>query len=34
LEELQYITASSEPDGYSDEDAEEVRRRLEALGYV
>jgi adenylyl-sulfate kinase len=34
LEELQYITASSEADGYSDEDAEEVRRRLEALGYV
>jgi adenylyl-sulfate kinase len=34
LEELQYITASSEPDSYSDEDAEEVRRRLEALGYV
>ena len=34
LEELQYITASSEASGYSDEDAEEVRRRLEALGYV
>jgi adenylyl-sulfate kinase len=34
LEELQYITASSEPGGYSDEDEAEVRRRLEALGYV
>jgi adenylyl-sulfate kinase len=34
LEELQYITASAAPDSYSDEDEEEVRRRLEALGYV
>ncbi|MEN3335881.1 MAG: phosphoadenosine phosphosulfate reductase [Blastocatellia bacterium] len=34
LEELQYITAGSEPDSYSSEDEEEVRRRLEALGYV
>jgi adenylyl-sulfate kinase len=34
LEELQYITAGSEYDSYSNEDEEEVRRRLEALGYV
>lgn len=34
LEELQYIPTSSEPGGYSDEDEAEVRRRLEALGYV
>src|ERR1044071_4181522 len=34
LEELQYITAGSELDSYSDEDEAEVRRRLEALGYV
>jgi adenylyl-sulfate kinase len=34
LEELQYIAASTEPEGYSAEDEEEVRRRLEALGYV
>jgi adenylyl-sulfate kinase len=34
LEELQYIAASPESEGYSAEDEEEVRRRLEALGYV
>jgi len=35
LEALQYITATTrEPEGYSAEDEEEVRRRLEALGYV
>ena len=44
LEELDYIAAAVEcvaseagtdsPEGYSDEDEEEVRRRLEALGYV
>jgi len=33
LEELGYITGA-EPSGYSEEDEEEVRRRLEALGYV
>ncbi|HKP13369.1 MAG TPA: adenylyl-sulfate kinase [Blastocatellia bacterium] len=32
LEELQYIAAA--PDAYTDADDEEVRRRLEALGYV
>jgi adenylylsulfate kinase len=32
LQELGYIEAP--PEGYSDEDEEEVRRRLEALGYV
>jgi adenylyl-sulfate kinase len=34
LEELQYIAASAAPDAYTDEDDAEVRRRLEALGYV
>ncbi|HEY6331719.1 MAG TPA: adenylyl-sulfate kinase, partial [Blastocatellia bacterium] len=36
LEELGLIPAleAQEPEGYSDEDEEEVRRRLEALGYV
>ena len=34
LEELRYIAATTPADGYSDEDAAEVRRRLEALGYV
>lgn len=34
LEELQYITAATTADAYSDEDDAEVRRRLEALGYV
>jgi len=35
LEELQYIAATaSAADAYSDEDDVEVRRRLEALGYV
>ena len=34
LEELQYIAASVEPDAYTNEDDEEVRRRLKALGYV
>jgi adenylyl-sulfate kinase len=34
LEELQYVAAGQEPEGYSAEDEEEVRRRLEALGYV
>ena len=34
LEELQYIAAVAAPDAYTDEDDEEVRRRLEALGYV
>ncbi|HJQ26235.1 MAG TPA: adenylyl-sulfate kinase [Blastocatellia bacterium] len=34
LEELQYIAATSAVDAYSDEDDAEVRRRLEALGYV
>jgi adenylyl-sulfate kinase len=33
LAELQYIAAAA-PDAYTDEDDEEVRRRLEALGYV
>ena len=33
LEELQYIAAVAQ-DAYTDEDDEEVRRRLEALGYV
>jgi adenylyl-sulfate kinase len=33
LEELGHI-AAAEPAGYSEEDEEEVRRRLEALGYV
>jgi adenylylsulfate kinase len=33
LEELSWIPAR-EPQGYSEEDEEEVRRRLEALGYV
>lgn len=33
LEELGYIEAS-ESSGYTEEDEEEVRRRLEALGYV
>ncbi|MFL6277040.1 MAG: adenylyl-sulfate kinase [Blastocatellia bacterium] len=34
LEELQYIAAASAMDTYSDADDAEVRRRLEALGYV
>jgi adenylyl-sulfate kinase len=34
LEELQYIAAASATDTYSDADDAEVRRRLEALGYV
>ena len=34
LEELEYIAAGSDADAYSDADAAEVRRRLEALGYV
>jgi adenylyl-sulfate kinase len=34
LEELQYIATVAAPDAYTDEDDEEVRRRLEALGYV
>src|SRR5690348_2839861 len=34
LEELHYIAAVAAPDAYTDEDDEEVRRRLEALGYV
>jgi adenylyl-sulfate kinase len=34
MEELQYIAAAVAPDAYTDEDDEEVRRRLEALGYV
>jgi adenylylsulfate kinase len=33
LEEMHLIEAT-EPEGYSEEDEEEVRRRLEALGYV
>ena len=33
LAELQYIAATA-PDAYSDADDAEVRRRLEALGYV
>lgn len=33
LEEMQLI-APAEPGGYTEEDEEEVRRRLEALGYV
>ena len=33
LEGLQLIVAA-EPEGYTEEDEEEVRRRLEALGYV
>ena len=33
LEEMRLIVAV-EPEGYSEEDEEEVRRRLEALGYV
>ncbi len=33
LEELSLV-ARVEPEGYSEEDEEEVRRRLEALGYV
>jgi adenylyl-sulfate kinase len=33
LEELGFV-AASESSGYSEEDEEEVRRRLEALGYV
>src|SRR5205085_1846455 len=33
LAELQYIAATT-PDAYSDADDAEVRRRLEALGYV
>ena len=33
LEEMRLIVAA-EPEGYSEEDEEEVRRRLEALGYV
>ena len=33
LEDLQYIAAVAQ-DAYTDEDDEEVRRRLEALGYV
>jgi adenylylsulfate kinase-like enzyme len=34
LEELQYIAAVAASEAYTDEDDEEVRRRLEALGYV
>jgi len=34
LEDLQYIAAASVTDTYSDADDAEVRRRLEALGYV
>src|SRR6185369_5625590 len=34
LEQLQYIAAASATDTYSDADDAEVRRRLEALGYV
>ncbi len=34
LEQLGYIEAVEELAGYSEEDEEEVRRRLEALGYV
>jgi len=33
LEEMTLV-AAAEPSGYSEEDEEEVRRRLEALGYV
>ena len=33
LEEMSFV-AVSEPGGYSEDDEEEVRRRLEALGYV
>ncbi|HKQ06030.1 MAG TPA: adenylyl-sulfate kinase [Blastocatellia bacterium] len=34
LEELQYVAVASAMDTYSDADDAEVRRRLEALGYV
>ncbi|HVG19069.1 MAG TPA: adenylyl-sulfate kinase [Blastocatellia bacterium] len=34
LEEMSLIAAAAAPSGYSEEDEEEVRRRLEALGYV
>lgn len=34
LKQLGYIAAVEESSGYSEEDEEEVRRRLEALGYV
>jgi adenylyl-sulfate kinase len=34
LEEMGLVAATTEPAGYSEEDEEEVRRRLEALGYV
>jgi adenylyl-sulfate kinase len=34
LEQMGLAAAASEPEGYSEEDEEEVRRRLEALGYV
>jgi adenylyl-sulfate kinase len=34
LEDLQYVAAVAASDAYTDGDDEEVRRRLEALGYV
>ncbi|MFL6213492.1 MAG: adenylyl-sulfate kinase [Blastocatellia bacterium] len=34
LEDLQYVAAVAAPDAYTDGDDEEVRRRLEALGYI
>jgi adenylyl-sulfate kinase len=34
LEEMGLVAQATEPAGYSEEDEEEVRRRLEALGYV